>query len=62
MNTSSSMPPAGWIAIGAGLGTAIGAALDNIALGLAFGAALGVVVMAIQTNRAGRDDDSGDVE
>ncbi len=35
-----------WIAIGAGVGTALGAAMNNIGLWLAIGVALGVVIGA----------------
>ncbi len=36
-----------WIAIGAGMGVALGAIFGNIAIGVAFGAGLGVVIGAI---------------
>jgi hypothetical protein len=35
-----------WIAIGAGMGVALGVAMDNIGLWLAIGVALGVVIGA----------------
>ncbi len=38
-----------WIAIGAGVGVAIGAATDNIGLWVAIGVAIGVAIMAGQT-------------
>ncbi len=62
MNRSAGMPPGSWIALGAGVGAAIGVALDNIAIGIAVGTAMGVLLMAVQSNRTTRDDDSGDEE
>lgn len=52
MKRLASVPPAGWIGIGAGIGTALGVGLGNIAIGIAIGTALGVVAMAILTQRA----------
>ena len=49
--------PAGWIAIGVGVGSAIGVAFDNIPLGMSMGASIGVVLMALQQKREERDKD-----
>ncbi len=35
-----------WIAIGAGVGTAMGVALDNIGIGIAIGAGVGTALWA----------------
>ena len=44
-----------WIAIGAGIGVALGVAMDNLALWLAIGVALGVGIGALATRSRGGD-------
>ena len=44
-----------YIALGVGIGTALGVAMDNIALGVALGAALGGMMMFIYEKQMGRD-------
>jgi hypothetical protein len=43
-----------WIAIGAGVGVALGVAMDNLALWLAIGVGIGIAIGAGQS-RSGRD-------
>lgn len=45
-----------WIAIGVGMGVALGAIYGNIGVGVAFGAALGVVIGAIEESRASKSN------
>lgn len=39
-----------WMVLGAGFGTAIGAAFQHVGLGTAFGAAIGLIIGAILSN------------
>lgn len=39
-----------WLALGAGIGTAIGVATNNLAMGVALGAGLGCAIGAITQN------------
>jgi hypothetical protein len=41
----------GWLAIGVGVGTAIGAATDNLAIGVALGTAFGLLAPSMFSNR-----------
>ncbi|MGD9714186.1 MAG: hypothetical protein AB7V46_19315 [Thermomicrobiales bacterium] len=60
MQKQRRMPPASWIAIGAGIGVAFGAVLNNLAIGIAIGAAIGVAVMSLQSrNGATGDNEKG---
>lgn len=43
--------PGGWMAIGIGVGAAIGVAMDTLAVGVGLGAALGALMMAIAGKR-----------
>ena len=54
MKNVSEMSPSLWIAIGAG----IGVAMDNLAIGIAIGVAFGAVLMAMETGRQKKPDDS----
>ena len=48
-----------WLALGAGIGTAIGAATQNIGMWLAIGAGMGVAIgAAMSASKFGKDDDS----
>ena len=43
--------PGAWMAIGIGVGTAIGVAMGNLAIGVGLGAALGALLMAAVRKR-----------
>ena len=43
--------PGAWMAIGIGIGTAVGVATDNLAIGVGLGAALGALMMAFAGKR-----------
>ena len=43
--------PGAWMAIGIGVGTAIGVAMDNLAVGVGLGAGLGALLMGIASKR-----------
>jgi zinc transporter ZupT len=45
-----------WVALGIGMGTAIGVALDNIGAGIAIGAGMGAALGAAFSDRSGPDD------
>lgn len=45
-----------WIAVGAGVGTAVGVAMDNIALWIAIGVGLGVAMGSVN-GRFNQDDE-----
>ena len=58
MKNGSGMSPSLWIAIGIAIGAGIGVAMDNIAIGIAIGVALGAGMMAMETNKQKKNDDS----
>ena len=47
-----------WIAIGAGIGTALGVAMNNIGLWLAIGVAIGAALGAARIKKGSSKDDS----
>lgn len=49
--------PAAWIAIGIGLGAALGSAWDNMSAGIALGASFGVAMFAIAHRKQKRSDE-----
>lgn len=51
------MPPAGWIAIGTGIGTALGVAINNIGAGIALGTGIGIVMMVAMQAKARDEQD-----
>jgi hypothetical protein len=46
-----------WIAIGTGVGTALGAAFDNVAIGVALGAGVGVALGAVFSQQNKKDEE-----
>lgn len=61
MRNLNGMQPAGWLGIGVALGAGIGVALGNVALGAGVGIALGAAMMSWQkrAHEKQRDDPPG---
>lgn len=58
MKNRTGMSPSLWIAIGIAIGAGIGVAMDNLAIGIAIGVAIGAGLMAMETSRQKKGDDS----
>jgi F0F1-type ATP synthase membrane subunit c/vacuolar-type H+-ATPase subunit K len=58
VKNGSGMSPSLWIAIGIAIGAGIGVAMDNLAIGIAIGVAIGAALMAMETSRQKKNDDS----